>query len=237
MKSAVLLLSAAMFGASSAQLPPVPTFPAAWDADEASDLLVSQGAIPMTGASGENLLCCSEADACQVQVQAQAGHKYFDLAHNRSRFGDVVVFYNLQKEVQVDASMACTAYCPLEGETMEPFGLPTASDEKPTYEGTAMIAGKECEHWQWKEKILGVITMEISDFYYCALPRVDELHARMRERTLCLLLTLSACESSYLLPLPLAPPPPPPCRHRRRWKQHPGPRNRRDFPVRTAPWQ
>jgi len=158
----VLVSLALLSGVHARNRKQLPQFPKDFTAYEMDQLLQFQGDYSTQG----NLLCCPlDSPACQIQVQTQEGPMYFDFTHNRTRMdvggGQAMVnLYDIQKELLV-VNQTCKEYCPMEGDVLSPFGVdPSAADI-----GHKLINGVMCDDWNWKEVILKIITMEISDMY------------------------------------------------------------------------
>jgi hypothetical protein len=139
----------------------VPVFPTDWTSIEQDFAVVYQGQYVQTG----GMYCCGDAN-CEIQTEYQSGHNYFDFTNQRTRFDDPVqgsivsLFKPVYKEMAVDANNVCQAFCPIEDD-LEPYGIPVnATDQGPT-----IVNNKTVEDWQSKVVILGVIVMEIDDFY------------------------------------------------------------------------
>jgi len=146
--------------------PAPPTFPDGFSCYEVDQLLQFQGDY---STNGGNICCPLDSAACQVEVQGQSGLNSFDYVGNRTRWDDdsgqiIIDNFATQMEMLVVAngsSWACQAYCSLEGESLDPFGL----GDNSSYIGQKVVNGETCDDWEWKETILGVITMEISDMF------------------------------------------------------------------------
>jgi len=140
--------------------PPLPNFPLDWTANEEDFMVVYQGDYTMSNGA----YCCGDT-SCEVQTQYQSGMNYFDYTHNRTRFddpvnGDIVsLFYPVYKEMLVDNTNTCQAYCPIE-EDLDPYSLDTNS----TYQGQKSINGKMYDDWQYKDLEFGIV-FETSDVY------------------------------------------------------------------------
>jgi len=58
-------------------------------------------------------------------------------------------------------NQTCQEYCPMQGDTLEPFAIdPSGKDI-----GTKIIGGVTCEDWQWQTVVLKIVVMEITDLY------------------------------------------------------------------------
>jgi len=101
--------------------------------------------------------CCGD-DSCEVQTQYQSGMDYFDFTHNRTRFDDPVngmivsLFNPIYKEMLVDSTNTCQAYCPIE-EDLYPYSV----DANATYQGQKSINGKLYDDWQYQDKEFGIV--------------------------------------------------------------------------------
>jgi len=158
----LLLLSVAVACASvhKRHAKPVPQFPLDWSANEEDFAVVYQGQYVQQG----SLYCCGD-DSCEVQTEYSAGMDYFDYTHNRTRFddpgnGDIVsLFAPIYKEMLVDKTNTCTAFCPIE-EDLEPYGI----DPNATYMGQKVIDNKTLDDWQYEDKEFGIV-FEIANVY------------------------------------------------------------------------
>jgi len=138
----------------------VPTFPTDYTSIEEDFAVIYQGQYVQTG----NMYCCGDSN-CEVQTQYQSGHNYFDYTNQRTRFddpvqGSIVSLFNINKEMAVDANNVCQAYCPI-GEPLEPYAIPVNA----TDQGSTIVNNKTVEDWQSKVVFIGIIVMEIDDFY------------------------------------------------------------------------
>jgi len=140
-----LLLCSSLLISSSLALP---TFPLDWTADEKDTVLLNQG-----GVDEGDAICCPKGSNCKVQLANSAGTTYFDYTHNRTRSetGDggaiISLFGDVGKEFQVDYNMTCQAYCPLEFDDLQPFGI----DDSAKSAGTITVDGKTYTGYSWKE--------------------------------------------------------------------------------------
>jgi len=142
---------------------PQPKFSNDWTAIEEDTLIVVQGPVAQVG----SLYCCAATSDCQVQIQYQAGDAYVDYTNNRTRFDDkvsgqvIINNFAIQKQMLV-VNQTCKEYCPMQGDSMSPgFLAASAIDKGPT----TLPDGRKAQHWQWQEKILGIIVMETIDVY------------------------------------------------------------------------
>jgi hypothetical protein len=139
----------------------VPVFPQDWTSIEQDMAVVYQGQYVVS----DNMYCCGDSN-CEVQTQYQSGHNYFDFTNQRTRFDDPVqgsivsLFKPTYKEMEVDANNNCQAFCPIEDD-LDPYAIPVNA----TDEGSTIVNNQTVEDWQSKVVILGVIVMEIDDFY------------------------------------------------------------------------
>jgi len=163
----VLVATALLLCAIVAHAATPPTFSDDFTTYEEDLLLQYQGNYAV---NGNNICCPLDSPACQVEVQSQSGINSYDYTHNRTRWDDdsgqiIVNLFDVQKEclivAQAGGGYVCQEYCPLEGETLDPFGL----GDNSTYMGTKIVGNITADDWQWKEYILGKIVMQISDMY------------------------------------------------------------------------
>jgi hypothetical protein len=146
----------------------LPTFPSDYKATESDFLIVPQGDYSSFESSGGmEYWCLAQNSNGKIQTEFQAGPSYVSYSTNQTRFGGslgqtaVVTDYNLMKQFAVDATNACTAYCPLNSNGMFPLAIdPSAKDL-----GTATLNGKKYEHFRWSDKILRVVVMDTVDVY------------------------------------------------------------------------
>lgn len=170
--------------------PSAASWPNEWSAFESQSLVINQGGAP--SADGRSVCCqVHTMSQCQVQEQYQAGQKYYDYTNKRTRFEDggsgqiFVDLYDVHKSLQVvhnGTHDVCQSYCPIDPDDTLDKGKYAFLDPNATDLGKATYKGQAAEHWQWKDKILGVITMQTSDFYASTtgssvvpLGRVDQL--------------------------------------------------------------
>lgn len=142
-----------------------PTIALDWSAYISQDLVQNQGSYALPNG---DFCCSSGADACQVQVQNQAGQTYFSFTTNQTAqvFGAgsdpyaIVDDYNLGMEMAVDSTYTCTSFCPIDG-PMEAFSVDGFTDL-----GPATIDGVVAELWQYDNlfPILNV-TVEVQNVY------------------------------------------------------------------------
>jgi hypothetical protein len=156
------VIGSSLFAAiGSAQTMPV--FPDDWSSDEKFNTVQQQSAVvdPDLG------FCCATSSNCQVQVQSDAGTRYFSYSTKHARFdstegnGITIYDYPKQKEVFVDENLVCTSYCPMIG-AMQPFAM--------LYDGavdlgTETILGHTVQHWQYKDIGPLKIVMETDNSY------------------------------------------------------------------------
>lgn len=134
--------------------------------------VIAQGPVSHHGADP----CCS-SDApgqCQVQVAHRAGMRYLDVTNQRTRFDDTVGMqsivddYTVHKTILVNVTNGvetCQEYCPIDPQdTLEPIDPFDPFDTTKDL-GPVTFGGKPAEHYQWKDMILKVIQMSITDFY------------------------------------------------------------------------
>jgi len=149
------------------------TFASDYVSGEEAIMMIAQGGT--TAKNGDP--CCnaeSPSPQCQIQLQHMKGTKYHDVTNQRSRFDDsvarqtVVDDFNVYKSMLInvtDGKETCQEYCPIDKEDklypFDPFDpFDTVVDVGPeTFEGKAV------EHYNWKDVILKVITMQTTDFY------------------------------------------------------------------------
>jgi hypothetical protein len=96
---------------------------------------------------------------------------YVDSVSNRTLFvldggqGAILSVYgNVQKQyaLQQNGSVwTCQDYCPMQDEAIGFFGIPANA----TYKGETTVNGIPVDHYQWNDTILGVIVMQINDFF------------------------------------------------------------------------
>lgn len=164
-------------------------WPVDWSAVETQNLEINQGATPSK--DGKSLCCSAAGDVssqCQVQIEYTSSSVYHDFTHNRSRVEQgpqtVVDLYNIHKSLLVAHNgtvEVCQSYCPLDPLDTIGGGAGEFLDDNATDLGTTTYKNQSAHHWEWKEKILRIITMQISDFYaaegemYTPLGRVDQI--------------------------------------------------------------
>jgi hypothetical protein len=144
-----------------------------WSAVEAGDMLINQGAVQ----SGQDYCCLPEASAqCQVQYQSNHGVKYMDYSNNRTRFEDTgdgsieVNDYAHGKSMKVvhnttTGEDTCVSYCPIDPEDTLDAGAAYFLDSNAKDMGSAIFDGQPVNKWEWKEKLLKILTMSTTDFY------------------------------------------------------------------------
>lgn len=142
-----------------------PTFPDNWTSDQMSSIAINQGGVKNSDGS----ICCpAESPECKVQTAFSAGIQYTWFSGNMSAFlgpdgGGIITDFNAQKEYQVSATGECQAYCPLQGQTMQPgIGIgPNATNM-----GKVNYQGRELNLYQVVTRIPIInITMEATNFY------------------------------------------------------------------------
>tara|TARA_B100000795_G_scaffold85215_1_gene61913 strand:- start:692 stop:2221 length:1530 start_codon:yes stop_codon:yes gene_type:complete len=143
-----------------------------WSATETSAMLINQGGQPNADGSA---ICCdsSYSSQCQIQQQYSSGTKYYDFTNNRTRLEDPinginVVDYVAHKDMLVvhnGTHDVCQKYCPIDPRDTMDAGRDIFLDSNATDLGKGTYENKTAEHWQWKETILKVITMQTTDFY------------------------------------------------------------------------
>jgi len=143
-----------------------------WSATETSAMLINQGGQPNKDGSA---ICCDSTygSQCQIQQQYQSGVRYYDYSNNRTRFEDPVngievVDYVAHKDMLVvhnGTHDVCEKYCPIDPRDTMDAGRDIFLDSNATDLGKATFKNQSAEHWQWKETILKVITMQTTDFY------------------------------------------------------------------------
>lgn len=148
-------------------------WPKDWMAVESQGMVINQGGVPSKDGSS---ICCQSSfgGQCQVQVQYQSGQKYFDYSHNRTRFeasnGQIFVdlYGSVLKSLEVvhnGTHDVCKAYCPIDPEDTLDAGRDYFLDSNASDLGKTTFDGQPAEHWQWKDTIFKVITMQTTDFY------------------------------------------------------------------------
>jgi len=166
---------AALAALKAAPPPPPPPsldFGSDYTTTEDSILLINQGGIVQP--SGD--VCCVAATPgqCQIQLAHQSGTKYNDLTNQRSRFEDgvagqtIVDDYVKHKSMLINVTAGvetCQEFCPIDPDDnmtkFDPFDpFDVTKDLGPT-----TWEGKTVEHYQWKDKIFKIVTMEIDDLY------------------------------------------------------------------------
>ena len=148
------------------------TWASDWTAAETSNLIINQGGVP--NQDGSQICCSSDFSTnCQVQIQYHAGTRYYDYTNQRSRFEDPingieVDDYKSHKSMLVvnnGTHDVCQKYCPIDPRDTLDAGKSVFLDDNATDLGKATFHNQSAEHWQWKEKILKVVTMQTTDFY------------------------------------------------------------------------
>jgi len=135
----------------------IPVLPTDYTTDERDSIIIAQGPVQTIGTDK----CCGFTDNCQVQQEFEYGKAYVDYTNQRTRFGNIVSLYgNVMKQMQVDSNNTCQEYCPLDDGLM-PLALPNNTIDM----GSVVIDGKTYQHYQYKDTILGVVTMDIVDMY------------------------------------------------------------------------
>ena len=143
-----------------------------WSATETSAMLINQGGQP--SADGSSICCASNyGSQCQIQQQYMSGMKYYDYSNNRTRMEDPVngievVDYKALKDMLVvhnGTHDVCQKYCPIDPRDTMDAGRDIFLDSNATDLGKTTFKNQSAEHWQWKDTILKVITMQTTDFY------------------------------------------------------------------------
>merc|ERR1712054_263951 len=98
-----------------------------------------------------------------------------DYSNNRSRLegtdGTISVDdfkMHMSMEVKHNATTGkdeCVKYCPIDPEETLDGGAAFFLDDQAKDMGATTYDGQPAEHWQWKEKILKIITMSTTDFF------------------------------------------------------------------------
>ena len=148
------------------------TFAKDFTADEDSILIMNQGGQQIAGD-----YCClaDTAGQCQVQTQHMKGTRYYDSTNQRARFDDVIANqvqvddYTAHKSMLINVSasgaLQCQEYCPIDPQdTLDPFDPFDPFDDVADL-GKATYKGQPAEHYEWKDKIFKVITMQTTEFY------------------------------------------------------------------------
>ena len=152
-------------------------------------MIINQGGVPN---QDDSQICCSSdfSTNCQVQIQYHSGVRYYDYTNQRSRIEDPingieVDDYKSHKAMIVvnnGTHDVCQKYCPIDPRDTLDAGKTVFLDDNATDLGKATYHNQTAEHWQWKEKILKVVTMQTTDFYASTsganvvpLGRVDKL--------------------------------------------------------------
>jgi len=139
----------------------VPVLPTDWTSVEADFAVIYQGPYVVVN----DMYCCGNTN-CEIQTEYQSGHNYFDYTNQRARFDDPVqgsivsLFNPVYKEMIVDGNNVCQEFCPIQDE-MTPYAVPTNS----TDQGPTIVNNRTVEDWQSKVVVLGIIVMEVDDFY------------------------------------------------------------------------
>jgi hypothetical protein len=156
---------------------------------ESSGMVINQGGQPSK--DGESICCASDfGSQCQIQIQYSEGQRYYDHTNQRSRLEDPVNGIEVD-DFKAHKSMlvvhngthdVCQKYCPIDPRDTLDAGKTHFLDDNATDLGTATFMNQTAEHWQWKQTIFKVITMQTSDFYAVTsgktvqpLGRVDKL--------------------------------------------------------------
>lgn len=148
------------------------TWASDWTATETSNMVINQGGQPSK--DGSEICCASDfSSQCQIQLSYQSGVRYYDHTNQRSRFEDPingveVDDYKAHKAMLVvhnGTHDVCQKYCPIDPRDTLDAGKTVFLDDNATDLGKATYHNQSAEHWQWKETILKVITMQTSDFY------------------------------------------------------------------------
>merc|ERR1711871_1026213 len=143
-----------------------------WMSGESSGLIINQGGVP---SKDDSSICCQSSfgGQCQVQVQYQSGQKYVDYSNNRTRFeasnGQIFVdlYGSVHKSLEVvhnGTHDVCKAYCPIDPEDTLDSGRDYFLDSNASDLGKTTFDGQPAEHWQWKDTIFKVITMQTLTF-------------------------------------------------------------------------
>jgi hypothetical protein len=149
-------------------------WPRDWSAMETVNMVINQGGMPN---ADDTAVCCSTTygGQCQVQQQYQKGQKYYDYSNNRTRFEDPVngIMVDLYDAEHLKSMLVqhngthdvCVKYCPIDPRDTMDLGKEYFLDDNATDLGTTTWNGQKAEHWQWKQTIFKVVTMQTSDFY------------------------------------------------------------------------
>ena len=147
-------------------------FPKDWSASVTNTMLINQGGQP--GPEGSQCCTSSFSGQCQIQSQYQNGMKYFDFTNQRTRMEDpingiVVALYGKEGKnmlvVHNGTHDVCEKYCPIDPRDTLPGGNDYFLDPNATDLGKTTYKGQSAEHYQWKQTIFKVITMQTTDFY------------------------------------------------------------------------
>lgn len=161
----VLLIAVVAMAASACFVAAQPTFPNNWSSDQTSGIAINQGGVKNPDGS----ICCpAESPECKVQTAFQAGIQYTWFDGNFSAFrgpdgNGIVTDFTAQKEYSVTGDGTCQAYCPLQGQTMQPgIGIgPNA-----TSMGKVNYNGRMLNLYQSVQKVpIFNITMATINFY------------------------------------------------------------------------
>lgn len=131
-------------------------------------IAINQGGFvdPKTG----NACCGATAPQCKIQTGYGMGLQISDEANNQTAFLNqdntgIVNDYTLGKQMAIDATGACQAWCPLDGTFMDDAGFfPDNETINDMGKSTSYCAGSE--HYQWTDMVpIFNITMQSTDFY------------------------------------------------------------------------
>jgi len=148
-------------------------WPLDWSATEHSKMLINQGGAPEADGS----YCCLPESSvqCQIQLQNGGGQRYMDYSNNRTRLEDIdgtiqIDDFKSHKSMEIQRNETtgkeqCVKYCPIDPEETLDGGAAFFLDDDATDMGATTYDGQPAEHWQWKEKILKIITMSTTDFF------------------------------------------------------------------------
>mmetsp|Transcript_22669 Transcript_22669/g.53525 ORF Transcript_22669/g.53525 Transcript_22669/m.53525 type:complete len:290 (+) Transcript_22669:67-936(+) len=179
-----LLVVAALLGLAAAVTQP--TFDGDWSAFTANELDIAQGEYQTKG----NEVCCSTtAAACKVQTVDETGKIWQSFSRQAIRQnvpgGSIVTFLTENPQYQyavvenANGTLTCESKCPLTGQNkLEPlvkdwFIAKAGNGTEVSYKGTAAYPGspnacgkgKECEVWEVKTTLLGIVVMETDTLY------------------------------------------------------------------------
>ena len=143
-----------------------------WSADEASGMVINQGGQPSK--DGESICCNSDySSQCQIQIQYSSGTRYYDHSNNRTRLEDPVNGIEVDDYKALKSMMivhngthdVCQKYCPIDPRDTMDGGKDVFLDSNATDLGKSTYKNHSAEHWQWKDTIFKVVTMQTTDFY------------------------------------------------------------------------